>query len=82
LGLGDRQIRRDLERGTAREFEETEVYRKIFELADSRGPAPRALVPSIRLQSVKISRKLTTEWFAKRVDGRYRRCLQIPVRAE
>jgi hypothetical protein len=82
LGLGDRQIRRDLERGTAHEFEETEVYRKVFELADSRGPAPRALVPSIRLQSVKISRKLTTEWFAKRVDGRYRRCLQIPVRAE
>jgi hypothetical protein len=82
LGLGERQIRRDLELGTAHEFEESELYRKVFELADARGPAPRAVVPSIRLESVKISRKLTTEWFARRVDGRYRRCLQSPARAE
>ena len=75
IGLGERQIRRDLERGTEHEFEQTELYRKVFELADARGPAPRALVPNIRLQSVKISRKLTTEWFARRVDDRYRRCL-------
>jgi hypothetical protein len=76
LGLGERQIRRDLERGTEYEFEETELYRKVFELADARGPAPRAVVPSIRLQSVKITRKLTTDWYARRVDDRYRRCLQ------
>ncbi len=76
IRLEERQIRRDLEQGTVHEFEETDLYRKVFELADARGPAPRALVPSIRLQSVKISRKLTTEWFAQRVDGRYRRCLQ------
>jgi hypothetical protein len=75
-GLDERQIRRDLERGTEHEFEETELYRRVFELADARGPVPRAQVPNIRLQSVKISRKLTTEWFAQRVDGRYRRCLQ------
>jgi hypothetical protein len=82
LGLGDRQIRRDLEHGTEHGFEETELYRKVFERADARGPAPRALVPNIRLQSVKISRKLTTEWFAKRVDGRYRGCLRSPARGE
>jgi Protein of unknown function (DUF1615) len=76
LGLGERQIRRDLERGTEYEFEETELYRKVFELADARGPAPRAVVPSIRLQSVKITRRLTTDWYARRVDDRYRRCLQ------
>ncbi|MET0216057.1 MAG: DUF1615 domain-containing protein [Vicinamibacterales bacterium] len=81
-GLGERQIRHDLERGTEHEFEDTELYRKVFELADVRGPAPRAVVPSIRLQSVKISRKLTTEWFARRVDDRYRRCLQSPARAQ
>jgi hypothetical protein len=75
-GLGERQIRRDLERGTEHEFEDTETYRKVFALADARAPAPRALVPSIRLESVKITRKLTTEWFARRVDGRYRQCLQ------
>lgn len=82
IALDQRQIRRDLERGREHEFEETELYRKVFELADARGPAPRALVPSIRLQSVKISRKLTTEWFARRVDERYRRCLKSQARAE
>jgi hypothetical protein len=76
-GLDEQQIRRDLERGTEHEFEETGLYRRVFELADARGPAPRAQVPNIRLESVKISRKLTTEWFARRVDDRYRRCLQI-----
>ncbi|HUQ10739.1 MAG TPA: DUF1615 domain-containing protein [Steroidobacteraceae bacterium] len=82
IGLGERQIRRDLERGTTHEFEETDLYREVFELADARGPAPRALVPSIRLQSVKISRKLTTDWFARRVDDRYRRCLRSSARAD
>jgi hypothetical protein len=81
IGLGERQIRRDLEREKTHEFEETEVYRKVFELAEERGPAPRAVVPDIRLQSVKISRNLTTEWFAKRVDTRYRRCLKSAPRA-
>jgi hypothetical protein len=76
IGLDERRIRRDLEREKTHEFEETDVYRKVFELADERAPAPRAAVPDIRLQSVKISRKLTTEWFARRVDDRYRRCLQ------
>jgi len=32
-------------------------------------------VPQIRLESPKITRKLTTEWFARRVDERYQRCL-------
>lgn len=32
-------------------------------------------MPHIRLQSAKITRKLTTGWFADRVNGRYRQCL-------
>lgn len=81
LGLGERKIRRDLEQEKMLEFEQTDLYRKVFELADARGPAPRAVVPGIRLQSVKISRNLTTDWFARRVDDRYRRCLQNASRA-
>jgi hypothetical protein len=81
LRLDERQIRRDLEREKTNEFEDSDVFRRVFELADEHGPAPRAQVPNIRLESVKISRSLTTEWFARRVDARYRRCLKSPPRA-
>ena len=33
------------------------------------------MVPQIRLQSPKITRKLTTEWFANRVDEHRKECL-------
>jgi hypothetical protein len=72
LELDDRKIRRDLELGREREFEDTTLYKRVFALA---GGAPRAMIPNILLKSPKIKRKLTTEWFATRVDGRYKRCL-------
>lgn len=72
-----RDIRDDLEKGDGDEFERTKTYRRVFELAEQqRGkPLPRAVVPQIRLQSAKITRKLTTQWFANRVNERYRQCL-------
>jgi hypothetical protein len=72
LDMDDAAIRRDLELGREHEFEETKLYKRVFALA---GAMPRAMVPNIRLKSPKIKRKLTTEWFATRVDGRYERCL-------
>jgi hypothetical protein len=33
------------------------------------------MLPRIKLQSPKITRPLTTEWFARRVDERHQRCL-------
>jgi len=70
-------IRRDLERGATQEFERTRLYERVFALADkARGArVPRAMMPRIRLQSPKITRPLTTEWFANRVEERRKRCL-------
>ena len=77
LGMDAARIRRDLEHGKGREFEQTELYRRVFELADRRtGKAvARAVVPAIELQSAKFTRRLTTQWFAERVVARHRQCL-------
>jgi hypothetical protein len=34
------------------------------------------VVPRIRLQSPKISRNLTTDWYAHRVNERFQQCLK------
>jgi len=70
-------IRRDLDQGKGRDFEQTALYGRVFELADRRSgkSSPRALVPSIQLQSAKFTRELTTQWFADRVVARHRQCL-------
>ena len=77
IELSEAAIRRDLEHGDEPDFADTRLYQRVFNLGDKgRGkPLPRAVVPKIRLQSPKITRKLTTEWFAKRVDERYEKCL-------
>ena len=77
LDLDQRAIRRALEQGDSADFERSTLYQRVFELADriERRPLPRAVVPRIALKGPKISRKLTTEWFARRVDERHQRCL-------
>jgi hypothetical protein len=76
LGLTPERIRASLELGRSPDFEETDLYRKVFELARARGGEPaRAAIPQIELRSVKITRPLTTEWFANRVAERHRRCM-------
>jgi hypothetical protein len=76
LGMTDRAIRDDLEEGRSERFERSRVYERVFSLADQRRerPLPRAMLPNIKLQSPKITRNLTTAWFAERVDTRYQRC--------
>ncbi|RZA34064.1 MAG: DUF1615 domain-containing protein [Lysobacteraceae bacterium] len=78
LGMDDRAIRNALQRGDRLDFGETDLYARVFALAESRArkPLPRAMIPGIKLESPKITRDLTTAWFATRVDERYQRCLQ------
>lgn len=76
LHLDDEAIHAALEQGRSPQFERTRLYRGVFALADRvQGRAvPRALLPQIELEGPKISRRLTTAWYAQRVDERFKRC--------
>lgn len=78
LDMRNPSIRDQLEQGDSLDFEKTRLYQRVFALADQAAgkPVPRQLLPGIELKSPKITRKLTTAWFAKRVDERYQRCLK------
>ncbi|MGQ5525099.1 DUF1615 family protein [Chitinimonas sp. PSY-7] len=77
IKMSPAEIERDLLLEKENAFEQTPLYKRVFDQVDGQTgePAPRAIFPQIRLSSPKITHKLTTEWFAKRVDGRYRTCL-------
>ncbi|MFP9430969.1 DUF1615 domain-containing protein [Enterobacter sp. LM3] len=79
LGMNNSDIRRQLEKGDSLAFEKTDLYQKVFTLAEQKsGKAlPRAILPGIQLESPKITRNLTTAWFAKRVDERRARCMAL-----
>lgn len=77
LHMDERAIRSALERGDRLDFNDTALFERVFALAEARAgkPLPRAMIPGIALESTKITRELTTAWFATRVEGRYRRCM-------
>ncbi|ANR78515.1 hypothetical protein BBB57_09740 [Kosakonia sacchari] len=77
LGMSDRDIRRQLERGDSNKLEETKLYREVYRLAEKKSgkTLPREILPGIKLESPKITRNLTTAWFAKRVDDRRAACM-------
>ena len=77
LRLSKAEMLRDLKQEKAASFARTPLYQRVFALADQAagGRMPRETMPKIRLKSPKIHRRLTTEWFAERVDWRYRSCL-------
>ena len=78
LNVSDRDIHSALEEAKSADFERTPVYKRVFELAEKaqKKPVPQAVVPKIKLQGPKLSRTLTTDWYAHRVDGRFQQCLK------
>ena len=60
-----------------RVFVEVEGHARVYAIAEARTKAPlaRASVPDITLHSPKITRKLSTAWFAERVNARFNRCM-------
>jgi uncharacterized protein DUF1615 len=63
--------------GRTKGFEATPLYQRVFAMADQRSGLmqARAMVPRIKLAGPKIKRTLTTDWYAHRVDDRFKRCL-------
>jgi hypothetical protein len=78
LSLSEGEVRRDLEKGDAPGFENTPLYQRVFAYAEAleARKLPRAVVPRIQLKSPKFTRKLTTQWFATRVNERHGRCVE------
>jgi hypothetical protein len=78
LNVGESAVHGALEKAKSREFEDTALYHRVFALAEqsAKRTLPRAVVPHIKLHGPKITRKLTTEWYANRVNQRFERCLK------
>jgi hypothetical protein len=77
LNMSDAQIRSALEQGRSFEFEQGALYEKVYALAEQKKgrTLTREALPNIQLESPKITRKLTTAWFANRVQTRYQSCV-------
>jgi hypothetical protein len=77
LNVNEGDIHDALEQGKSKDLEHTKIYERVFALAEhvAKRPLPRALVPTITLHGPKLSRTLTTSWYAHRVEGRYEKCL-------
>jgi hypothetical protein len=77
LDMSQSEIERDLQQEKNSALAQSALYRKVFALADRQAgkPVPRERMPQIDLHSPKISRKLTTQWFADKVSTRYQACM-------
>jgi len=78
LHLDKSEIHTALEQGRSPEFARTSLYERVYSIAEQaeKRPLPRASVPDIELSGPKITRRLTTKWYAHRVDGRFDQCLR------
>jgi hypothetical protein len=77
LRMSPDEIRRDLLLEKTPAFGRSPLFARVFAEAEQAvgKKLSRQAMPRIDLKSPKITRDLTTEWFARRVEERYRNCL-------
>jgi hypothetical protein len=78
VNMSKQAIHQSLLKGDRADFAQTDLYHRVLTLADKQAGTrqPRAILPGIQLKSPKITRNLTTAWFAKRVDDREQACVK------
>lgn len=78
VNMSKQAIHQSLLKGDSADFAQTDLYHRVLTLADKQAGTrqPRAILPGIQLKSPKITRNLTTAWFAKRVDDREQACVR------
>ncbi len=78
--LPNTQIQKDFLLSPRAKFSDSPTYLEISDLYQARhGSVIEASIPNIRLKSDKISRKLTTKWFANKVKQRYNKCMKYAL---
>ncbi len=81
LGIDDKKLRTDLLKEKSADFPATQTYLRLRDLyaRSTKQPVAFAEIPSIELNSPKISRHMTTESFADSVDKRYQKCVALKL---
>lgn len=75
--LSERQLRRDVLKEKQADFEETDTWRAVkqaYERVTGKHPE-YAQLPEVIIRSPKLSRELTTGWYAHSVDQHFQRCM-------
>lgn len=80
--ISTQTIAQDLALEKSLDFEQSTTYRTVAQLYQQKYGAPiTQQIPKISLKSEKITRNLTTEWYANSVNRRYQQCLTTVQRA-
>jgi hypothetical protein len=74
--LSEDRVRADAEQEKTAAFEETATYKAVKATYAARiGPPEYAVLPAVMLEGPKLSRKLSTAWYAESVNKRFEACL-------
>ena len=76
--LSEHEARMAAGREKTEDFEETKMWEKTREAWEEqkKKKPPYAIIPTVKLNSPKITGNRTTAWFAKSVDRRYQNCIR------